>query len=151
MYNGYHLWGATGGLCTRFGTSSQSHVNQQPKARSRPVAHHNAPPCPDLPLAGCRLETSCCPFVFTEHQQLHFKSLEVTQEMANKIEDATRGQSLSTDWHRLRKLRLTSSHIGEICHAKLCTLEKMADWLLKGVRQTAAMKRGLEMEADAIE
>lgn len=86
---------------------------QQPKARSQCVAHHDAPPCPDLPLVGCRLETSCSMFVFTEHQQLHFKSLEVTWEKANKIEDATRGQSTSADWHRLRKHRLTSSHFGE--------------------------------------
>ncbi|XP_036072734.1 uncharacterized protein LOC112155807 isoform X1 [Oryzias melastigma] len=124
---------------------------QQPKARSSPFAHIDAPPRPDLPLAGYRLETSSSVFVFTEHQQLHFKSLEVTWEMANKIEYATRSQSTSADWHRLRKPRLTSSHFGEICHAKPCTLEKMADRLLKGVRQTAAMKRGLEMEADAIE
>lgn len=90
-------------------------------------------------------------FVFTEHQQLHFKSLEVTWEIAYKIEEATRGQSASADWHKLRKPRLTSSHFGEICHAKPCTLEKMADRLMKGIRQTSAMKRGIEMEADAIE
>ncbi|XP_063746108.1 uncharacterized protein LOC134868735 [Eleginops maclovinus] len=124
---------------------------QQPMARSCSVTHPDAPPRPDLPLAGCRLETSCFMSVFSEHQQLHFKSLEVTWEMAKNIEGATRGQSASTDWHRLRKPRLTSSHFGEICHAKPCTLEKMADRLLKGVRQTAAMKRGLEMEDDAIE
>lgn len=124
---------------------------QQPMARSHPVAHHDAPPRPDLPLAGCRLETSSSMFVFTEHQQLHFKSLEVTWEMAYKIEEATRGQSASADWHKLRKPRLTSSHFGEICHAKPCTLEKMADRLKRGIRQTSAMKRGLEMEGDAIE
>ncbi|KAL2095395.1 hypothetical protein ACEWY4_010114 [Coilia grayii] len=124
---------------------------QQPKARSYPVAHHDASPRPDLPLAGCRLQTSCSMFVFTEHQHQHFKSLEVTWEMAHKIENATRAQSASAAWHKLRKPRLTSSHFREICHAKPCTLEKMAERLIKGIRQTAAMKRGLEMEADAIE
>lgn len=125
---------------------------QQPmQARSHTAFHQDAPPRPDLPVAGYRIQPSACMFVCSEHQQLHLKSLEVTWDMAHKIEGATRGQSLSADWHRLRRPRLTSSHFGEICHAKQSSVERLADRIFRGINQTAAMKRGLEMEADAIQ
>lgn len=85
-------------------------------------------------------------FVCSESQQLHLKSLEVTWDMAHKVESATRQQSSSSEWHQLRRARLTASRFREICQVR----ESSEDSLLQGTRQIAAMKSGLEMEADAI-
>lgn len=123
---------------------------QQPAAAKRELCFPDAPPPPSLPLQNYHLQPSDCMFVCTEPQQLHLKCLEVTWEMSHRLEHATRAQSACADWHRLRRPRLTASRFREICHVGQSSEEGLADRILKGTRQTAAMKRGLEMEADAI-
>lgn len=78
------------------------------------------------------------------------KSLEVTLELAQKIECATQEQSLCADWYNVRKPRVTASHFREICHVGKASEEGLAERILRGTHQTGPMKRGLELEADAI-
>lgn len=111
--------------------------------------YHQAPPPPQLPLDGYSLGPSECLFVCTRKQQLHLQSLEVTWEMSRQIERGTREQSLCADWHTLRRPRLTASRFREICQVGEA-FEGLAKRILSGTHQIAAMKRGLEMEADTI-
>jgi len=55
-------------------------------------------------------------FVCSRTQHLHIKSLEVTLELAQMIECATREQSLCADWYNVQKPRVTASRFREICH-----------------------------------
>ncbi|XP_063763466.1 uncharacterized protein LOC134880454 [Eleginops maclovinus] len=123
---------------------------QQPPTAKRDLSFHAAPPPPSLPLEDYRLQPSSCMFVCRDSQQLHLKSLEVTWDMAHTFECATRAQSSCGEWHQLRRPRLTASRFREICQVREGAEESLADWILQGTRQTSAMKRGLEMEADAI-
>lgn len=50
----------------------------------------------------------------------------------------------------IRRPRLTASKFREICQVIESSEDSLADRILQGTHQTAAMKRGLEMEADAI-
>ncbi|XP_016114427.1 uncharacterized protein [Sinocyclocheilus grahami] len=122
---------------------------QQPATAKRNLSFHAAPPRPSVPLQSYRLQQSSCMFVCTE-QQLHHKSLEVTWDMAHNFECATRDQSSCTEWHQLRRHRLTASRFREICQVRENSEENVANRILQGTRQMAAMKRGLELEADAI-
>ncbi|XP_015828775.3 uncharacterized protein [Nothobranchius furzeri] len=65
---------------------------QPPKEKVKTL--HNAPPPPPLPLQDYRLKPSECMFVCSRKQQLHMKSLEVTLDMSQGIECATREQSV---------------------------------------------------------
>ncbi len=123
---------------------------QQPATAKRNLSFNAAPPRPSVPLQGYRLQPSSCMFVCTEPQQLHHRSLEVTWDMAHNFECATREQSSCTEWHQLRRHRLTASRFREICQVRENSEESLANRILQGTRQTAAMKRGLELEADAI-
>ncbi|CAB1338101.1 unnamed protein product [Coregonus sp. 'balchen'] len=90
-------------------------------------------------------------FVCSERQQLYVRSLETTWDMANTIEGATKEQGTSLDWHKLRRPRLTTSHFREGCHVRGQSLaENLADQIIKGSPQTAAMKRALAMEPAAV-
>ncbi|CAK6964437.1 uncharacterized protein LOC111194922 isoform X2 [Scomber scombrus] len=126
---------------------------QHPVSVSRIVLlHPDAPPPPPLPLDGYRLEPTSCQFVCSLQQQLHLQSLETHLEMARKIEVATREQSVSVEWHRVRKNRITSSRFREICHVRgQSSAERLAERIKKGVAQTASMKRGLALEPVAIQ
>ena len=115
-----------------------SYSYQQPETAKKDLL---APP--SLPLQNYHLEPSRCMFVCSESQQLHLKSLEVLWDMAHKFESATRQQSSS-------KRPLTASRFREICQVRESSEDSLADHILQGTRQTAAMKSGLEMEADAI-
>lgn len=121
----------------------------QPATAKRDLSFHAAPPPPSLPLKNYHLQPSNCMLVCSEAQQLYLKSLDVTWDMAHKFECATREQSLCSEWHQLRRPRLTASRFREICQVRECTEDSLAVRILQGTRQTAAMKRGLEMEADA--
>ncbi|XP_061086400.1 uncharacterized protein LOC133121214 [Conger conger] len=125
---------------------------QQPLTTSRQITFHpDAPPPPPLPLQHYRLDPSNCMFVCSEKEQLFIASLETTWDMAHKIEAATKDQSMVSEWHQLRRPRLTSSHFREVCHVRGPTsAEHLADRILRGTPQTLAMKRGLEMEAGAV-
>lgn len=123
---------------------------QQPAKATVQHFHADAPSPPLLPLDGYKLEPPDFPFVCTRKQQLHLQSLEVTLEMCRQIEGATRKQSLCPEWHNLRRPRVTASRFREVCQVGEAYKEILADRILKGTHQTAAMKRGLELEADAI-
>ncbi|XP_037535870.1 uncharacterized protein LOC119412904 isoform X1 [Nematolebias whitei] len=123
---------------------------QQPATAKRDMSFHAAPPRPSLPLKNYHLQPSKSMFVCSEPQQLHLKSMEVTWDMVNKFECATRAQSTCPEWHQLRRHRLTASRFREICQVQDKSEEDLANRLLQGTYQTAAMKRGLELEADAI-
>nr|XP_055034705.1 uncharacterized protein LOC129422685 [Misgurnus anguillicaudatus] len=123
---------------------------QQPAIAKRNPSFHAAPPQPSVPLENYCLQPSSCMFVCTQPQQLHLGGLEVTWDKAHQYECATRHQSTCTEWHQLRRHRLTASRFKEICQVREKTEEGLATRILQGTRQTAAMKRGLELEADAI-
>ncbi|XDV16008.1 hypothetical protein PO909_015903 [Leuciscus waleckii] len=111
------------------------------------LLHIGAPPPPPLPLDGYRLEFTYCQFVCSLHQQLHMQSLQANLEMARGIEVATRDRSMSVEWHRVRKMRLASSHFREVCHVRGQTsAEHLADRMFRSVTQTSVMKRGLALE-----
>ncbi|XP_041847552.1 uncharacterized protein LOC121643962 isoform X2 [Melanotaenia boesemani] len=123
---------------------------QQPARVKKDLSFHAAPPPPSLSLQNYHLQPPNCMFVCSEAQQLHLKSLEVSWDMAHKFECATREQSSCSEWHQLRRPRLTASRFREICQVRESNEDSLADWILQGTRQTAAMKRGLELEADVI-
>ncbi|KAJ8248109.1 hypothetical protein GJAV_G00238400 [Gymnothorax javanicus] len=126
---------------------------QHPVPVSRVALRHpDAPPPPQLPVDGYRLEPTSCQFVCSHQQHLHLQSLHATLDMARKIEAATREQSNTMEWHHVRRPRITSSRFREICHVRgQSSAENLAQRIYKGVDQTAAMKRGLALEPAAIQ
>ncbi|CAI5694544.1 unnamed protein product [Oreochromis niloticus] len=136
---------------SRFGKVQQgSPLSYQQPSKEKAQTLHNAPPPPSLPLQDYRLKPSECMFVCSRKQQLHMKSLEVTLEMSQSIECAMREQSECADWYNVRRPRVTASRFREICHVSKPSEELLAERILKGTHQTGPMKRGLELEADAI-
>ncbi|XP_078140703.1 uncharacterized protein LOC144539475 [Centroberyx gerrardi] len=140
---------------SRFGPVQAGSVlsYQQPPVKTHHINHHkDAPPFPSLPLEDYRLDQSLqgCMFVLSKHDELHIKYLQVTFDTAQKIEEATREQSGVSEWHTLRKPRLTSSRLREACHVRgLSSAKHLAERILRGTAPTAAMKRGLDMEMEA--
>ncbi|KAG9264210.1 hypothetical protein AMEX_G22466 [Astyanax mexicanus] len=126
---------------------------QHPVPVSRTILYHqDAPPPPPLPVDGYSLEPTTCQFVCSLQQQLHLQSLQTTLDMARKVEAATRDQSASVEWHKVRRNRVTSSHFKDICHVRgQSSAEHLAERIRRGVAQTALMKRGLALERDAIQ
>ena len=79
---------------------------------------------------------------------MHLQSL--TMEMAHRIEVSTRDQRSTQEWHMLRQQRITSSRFREACHVRgHSTSESLAERMIRGTRQTADRKRGLDMEFEA--
>eukprot|EP00063_Salmo_salar_P012235 XP_013987070.1 PREDICTED: uncharacterized protein LOC106565025 isoform X1 [Salmo salar] len=76
-----------------------------------------------------------------------------TYEMSHKFKVATREQSSSPEWHKLRKMRITSSRFREVCHVRGETsADYLAEQMFKGSgMQTMEMKRGLAMEPLAVQ
>ncbi|KAK0140568.1 hypothetical protein N1851_022447 [Merluccius polli] len=126
---------------------------QHPVPLSRVVLQHpDTPAPPPLPLDGYRLEPTTCHYVCSHQQNLHFMSLAITLNMARRIEMATRDQSDSVEWHRVKKPRLTSSRFREVCHVRgHSSAENLAGRIRRGGVQTAEMKRGLTLEPVAIQ
>ena len=121
---------------------------QQPKLLSKNIVwHQNAPPSPNLPLEAHKLLPTECVWVCTEEEQLDLQSLTISMEMAHTIEVSTRDQSSTQEWHMLRQQRITSKRFREVCYVRgHSTSESLAERMIRGTRQTAAMKRGSEME-----
>ena len=124
---------------------------QSPKLPTRYIEiHPNAPPSPRLPLEAHNMSASECQWVCTEEEHLHVLSLQLSMEMAHKIEEGTRDQSSVQDWHIVRKPRITSSRFREVCHVRGETSAKaLAERIIRGTKQTAQMKRGAQMEFEA--
>ncbi|XP_072562284.1 uncharacterized protein [Paramormyrops kingsleyae] len=107
----------------------------------------SAPALPSLPIDSYRLEPPSCAYVLSAQEHLHLKSLEVSFNMAHRIEAATKGQSSCQEWHRLRRLRVTSTRFHEICHVGGHTsAENLAERIFRGTGQTQDMRRGIDME-----
>uniref|UniRef100_A0A3B1IZ95 SWIM-type domain-containing protein n=1 Tax=Astyanax mexicanus TaxID=7994 RepID=A0A3B1IZ95_ASTMX len=75
----------------------------------------------------------------------------LSYQQSHLIEEATRCQSATPEWHSLRRERVTASHFREVSHVRgPRTAEGQAERMIRGTRQTANMKRGLEMETGAL-
>lgn len=116
-----------------------------PIAADVPVV--NFPPLPMLGYQfGCNFK-----YVPTHHQSLHLESIKVTHCSASQIEEATRLQSKCTAWGKMRQSRVTASRFREVCHVVGDSSgQSLAVRIIKGTRQTSAMKRGLELEPDIL-
>uniref|UniRef100_A0A8C6KPA7 YqaJ viral recombinase domain-containing protein n=1 Tax=Nothobranchius furzeri TaxID=105023 RepID=A0A8C6KPA7_NOTFU len=128
--------------------SYQLPVRKVPNTRP----HTDAPDPPQLPLSHYQLEPAACAYVLTEHQHHHLASLATSFEMSHKIENSTREQSSCSEWHQLRRCRITSTKFREVCHTRAeSSAENLAKRLLGPSYQTADMRRGLALENIAIE
>ncbi|XP_049924428.1 uncharacterized protein LOC126404989 [Epinephelus moara] len=122
-----------------------------PPASDGVIAHEDALPFPKVPQEDYQLKPTDCTYVPTNQEQLHLKSLSVTLLQSNKIEEATRCQSAAPVWHSLRKERVTASTFREISHVRgPSAAENLAERIIRGTRQTALMKRGLDLETKAL-
>ncbi|XP_041913151.1 uncharacterized protein LOC121678037 isoform X1 [Alosa sapidissima] len=114
------------------------------------IKHPDAPLFPQLPLISSKLERHL-QFVPTYEQFYHLESLEVTRELACVIEEKTRGQSQSPLWKEVRQPRLMASRFGEACSVKgEASSQALAIRILRGVRQTLHMKRGIDLEPEVL-
>ncbi|XP_035985288.1 uncharacterized protein LOC118558824 [Fundulus heteroclitus] len=114
------------------------------------IRHPDAPAFPKLPVDGYSFKF---PVKFEPNykQQCHLESLKVTQEISSAIEADTRQQSECQLWTLVRKPRLTASRFREICHVRgESSAKALASRILRGAPQTAAMKRGLDLESDIL-
>ncbi len=119
----------------------------KPPAMREVINIPSAPASPTLPIHSYRLEPPSCAYVLSEQEHLHLKSLEVSFNMAHRIEAATQGQSSCQEWDRLRKMRVTSTRFHEVCHVRGHTsAENLAERILRGTGQTTDMRRGIDME-----
>lgn len=86
---------------------------------------------------------------FIERNNLHL----ITQITQQTIEVATREQSASSEWFRVRSVRITSSNFGEICKStERCDLRKLARRLCTQPKfHSAAVNHGLKYEPVAVE
>ncbi len=115
------------------------------------ITHKDAPPFPKVPPEGYQIKPTDCTYVPTNQEQLHLNSLSVTLLQSHLIEAATRSQSAAPEWLSLRKERVTASNFREVSHTRgPNAAENLAERILRGMKQTAHMKRGLDMEAGAL-
>ncbi|CAM4733060.1 unnamed protein product [Leuciscus chuanchicus] len=135
---------------TAFGLAQRGSVlsYQQPVLPTKLVnMHQDPPPYPPLPIGEYRLAPTYCVHVCTEEEHFQLKSLNVTLDMAYKIEAATREQAADQEWHQLRRPRISSSCFREVCFVRgVSSAESLAERVLKVTRQTAEMRRGADME-----
>ncbi|XP_051984218.1 uncharacterized protein LOC127644853 isoform X2 [Xyrauchen texanus] len=114
------------------------------------IKHPGAPGFPQLPIEGHNFKFHI-QFEPNYKQQCHLESLKVSREISAAIEAETRLQSECQLWTQVRKPRLTASRFGEICHVRgESTAKSLAARILRGTPQTAAMKRGLDLEPDIL-
>lgn len=115
-----------------------------PEISKEIIKHPEAPSFPQLPLLGSTFKQHL-QFVSNYLQFDHLHSLEVTSELASFIEEHTRGQSENPMWKEVRQPRLTSSRFGEVFTLRgESSAQALAVRIIKGVRQTPAMKRGVK-------
>ncbi len=84
-------------------------------------------------------------------QQCHLENIKVSRHISGAIEAETQLQSECQLWTQVRKPRLTASRFGEICHVRgESSAKALVARILRGTPQTAAMKRGLDLEPDIL-
>lgn len=105
---------------------------------------------PDLPLSGAGDRFVNSLSICLESTKLaKLQTLTVTLDMARDLEHKTREQSESGLWHSLRQKRITASKFG-IVAKRVSNFETLVQQLQPSrYVQTAAMKRGIEMEGRA--
>lgn len=124
---------------------------QKPPEMREIINIPDAPAQPSLPIQSYRLEPTTCAYVLSEEEHVYMKSLQVSFHMAHRIEAATREQSSCQEWHRLRKMRVTSTRFHEACHVRCHTsAENLAHRILRGTVMTKDMRRGIDMEPVAV-
>ncbi len=115
------------------------------------VKHPDAPLFPKLPIDGAAFPRSLH-FVPSCHQFLHLESVSVSMELAAVIEEQTQDQSECPLWKEMRKPRVTASRFHEASHVRGETSgQALARRILKGTKQTQAMKTGLDKEPEVLE
>ncbi len=115
------------------------------------ITNKDAPPFPKVPPEGYQLKPTDCTYVPTNQEQLHLNSLSVTLSQSHLIEAATRCQSAAPEWHSLRKERVTASNFREVINVRgPNAAENLVERIIRGTKQTAHMKRRLDMEAGGL-
>ncbi|CAL9695380.1 unnamed protein product [Knipowitschia caucasica] len=116
------------------------------------IIHHTVPDFPALPMMFHSLTNMC--FVPTLGQLRHLQSLQLSLDTSSKIEAATREQSRCPAWVQLRQPRLTPSRFRDACKGSAeeeSVATAHAARMIRGfTKQTAAMKRGLQMELEVL-
>ncbi|CAL9695403.1 unnamed protein product [Knipowitschia caucasica] len=122
-----------------------------PDSESRDIIKHSkAQGFPTLPVEGYGFKN---PFTFQPNyvQKCHLESLKVSTRLSAAIEEETRQQSQCPLWGQVRRPRLTASRFREVCYVRGESSSKnLAARIIKGTPQTAAMKRGLELEPEIL-
>lgn len=137
---------------TKFGAAPKGSVlSYQQRLTEKYVindyAHTSFPKLP-LPGAGERFENNVS-ICLDNNKSAKLESLSVTLEMAHNLEEKTREQNESDLWHSLRKKRITASKFG-IVAKRISNFDNLVKQLQPSrLVQTAAMKRGIEMEGRA--
>ncbi|XP_073697761.1 uncharacterized protein [Garra rufa] len=115
------------------------------------VKHTDSPLFPKLPIDGALFPRSLH-FVPNFQQFLHLESLSVSQELSAVIEEQTQPQSKCPLWKEMRKPRVTASRFHETSHVRGETSgQALARRILKGTKQTKAMKTGIDKEPEVLD
>ncbi|XP_003198385.3 uncharacterized protein isoform X1 [Danio rerio] len=142
------------------GMSEMELVSSQfgPLPRGSPLSYHypltaaDQPTVdfPNLPVCGSQFSTNLN-FVPTHHQSFHLQSIQVSHILSGQIEHNTRLQSNCAAWAHARQPRVTASRFREVCYVVgESASQSLAARILKGTKQTSAMKRGLELEPEIL-
>ena len=103
---------------------------------------------PSLPVKNVMINNVCV--VISKELQEKMESLSLTQSEIEYFEKNTRLQSTTKLWYKIRENRITASSVGQIYKRKKADVSKLLDRLTSTHHvQTAAMKRGLQMEPQA--
>lgn len=100
---------------------------------------------PSPPVHGSQFSTNLN-FVPTHHQSLHLESIKVSHNLSCQIEQGTSLQSKCAAWAQVRHPR--ASRFREVIGESAS--QSLAARIVKGTKQTSAMKRGLELEPDIL-
>lgn len=81
----------------------------------------------------------------------YIKSLQVTLDTAQKIEETTRQQSDISEWQMHHKPRMTFPRLQEACYVRgLSSAKNVAEGIIRGMASTAEMMSGPETEREAM-
>lgn len=117
---------------------------QQPQPTISPLMSFPPFPFPDIStIYQCSLPV--------DEFLIHSSNNSITLQHSLLLEEATRDQSTSSTWHSARQTRITASNFKAVC-SRQRNFDTLADRLTRSnVKQTAAMKHGLDTEPVAAE